>query len=302
MSPSEWPEHRGILLAGGRGTRLYPLTATASKQLTAVYNKPMIYYPLTTMMMAGVRSILIISTPEDLPRYESLLGGGDTIGITIKYAEQAEPRGIAEALIIGADFIGDSPSMLMLGDNLVYGRLNFLRAAMQHPDDTAVVFGYQVANPSEYGVIEFDENGKAIGLEEKPQNPASTWAIPGMYIYPKGVANVASSISPSARGELEITELNRQYLIREKLKVVPMGRGIAWFDTGTPKALLEAANFIEAIERRQGLIIGSPEEVAFRRGYIDRDGLSLCTSQMPRSDYRSYLEDVMDRPQLFAGR
>ena len=293
MTSPDWPEHKGILLAGGRGTRLYPLTATASKQLTAVYNKPMIYYPLTTMMMAGVRDILIISTTEDLPRYESLLGTGSRLGISIEYAEQAEPRGIAEALIIGADFVGDSPSMLMLGDNLVYGRLTFLRSAMRHDPDTAVVFGYQVANPSEYGVIEFDATGHAIGLEEKPDEPRSNWAIPGMYIYPSGVAEVASTISPSARGELEITELNKRYLDMGKLKVVPMGRGIAWFDTGTPKALLEAANFIEAIERRQGLIIGSPEEVAFHMNYIDGEGLERCISEMPSSDYRFYLEGLI---------
>jgi glucose-1-phosphate thymidylyltransferase len=278
------------------------LTATASKQLTAVYNKPMIYYPLTTLMMSGVRSILIISTPENLPRYESLLGDGSRLGIEIEYAPQDEPRGIAEALIIGADFIGDNPSMLMLGDNLVYGRLNFLRDAMHHKPDTAVVFGYEVANPSDYGVIEFDDNGTAVDLAEKPAEPRSRWAVPGMYIYPPGAAEVAASIAPSERGELEITEVNRRYLERGKLKVVPMGRGIAWFDTGTPKALLEAANFIEAIERRQGLIIGSPEEVAYRMGYLDEAGLRRCASWMPQSDYRTYLESLVDSRTGFTSR
>jgi glucose-1-phosphate thymidylyltransferase len=290
----DWPEHRGILLAGGRGTRLYPLTATASKQLTAVYNKPMVYYPLTTLMMSGVREVLVISTPEDLPRYQSLLGDGSSIGISITYAEQDKPRGIADALLIGEVFLEDRPSILILGDNLLYGRLDFLRKALRRQSDDAVVFGYQVSNPSEYGVIEFDSSGRAIGIEEKPRDPRSNWAVPGLYLYPPGVAAIARDIDPSDRGELEITELNRRFLSQNRLQVVPMGRGIAWFDTGTPRALLEAANFIEAIERRQGLIIGSPEEVAFRMGYIDGNGLAQCASKMPTSEYRSYLELLLD--------
>lgn len=293
MTAPNWPEHRGILLAGGRGTRLYPLTMTSSKQLAAVYNKPMVYYPLSTLMMAGVREVLVISTPEDLPRFSALLGDGSRLGITIQYAEQAAPRGIAEALLIGEEFLGNQPSILMLGDNLLYGRLDFLRDALRTQSDDAAVFGYQVSNPSEYGVIEFDSSGRAIGLEEKPQNPRSNWAVPGLYVYPPNVAEVARGIDPSDRGELEITELNRQFLERGKLQVVPMGRGIAWFDTGTPRALLEAANFIEAIERRQGLIIGSPEEVAYRMGYIDRHELAACTAVMPQSEYRAYLESLV---------
>ena len=299
MTVPDWPEHRGILLAGGRGTRLYPLTAIASKQLTAVYNKPMVYYPLSTLMMSGVREVLVISTPEDLPRFRSLLGDGSRIGISITYAEQDKPRGIAEALVIGEAFLEDHPSILILGDNLLYGRLDFLRDALRTQSDNAVVFGYQVSNPSEYGVIEFDSSGCAIGIEEKPEHPRSNWAVPGLYVYPPRVAQIARAVDPSNRGELEITELNRRYLELKKLQVVPMGRGIAWFDTGTPKALLEAANFIEAIERRQGLIIGSPEEVAFRMDYIDRDGLTRCASAMPASDYRSYLEHLLDSPKGF---
>lgn len=290
MTAPNWPEHRGILLAGGRGTRLYPLTMTSSKQLAAVYNKPMVYYPLSTLMMAGVREVLVISTPEDLPRFSALLGDGSKLGISIQYAEQAAPRGIAEALLIGKDFLGNQPSILMLGDNLIYGRLDFLRSALRTQGDEAIVFGYQVSNPSEYGVIEFDREGKAIGIEEKPLKPRSNWAVPGMYVYPPNVAMVAAEIQPSSRGELEITSLNRSYLERNMLQVVPMGRGIAWFDTGTPEALLEAANFIEAIERRQGLIVGSPEEVAFHMGYISRDQLLATTSAMPESQYRRYIE------------
>lgn len=301
MTIADWPEHRGILLAGGRGTRLYPLTATASKQLTAVYNKPMVYYPLTTLMMSGVREVLLISTPEDLPRYASLLGDGSQLGISISYAEQDKPRGIAEALVIGESFLADQPSMLILGDNLLYGRLDFLRDALRSHSDDAIVFGYQVSNPSEYGVIEFDPSGKAIGIEEKPESPRSNWAVPGLYVYPPGVAGIARSVDPSDRDEMEITELNRRFLEQGKLRVVPMGRGIAWFDTGTPKALLEAANFIEAIERRQGLIIGSPEEVAFRMGYIDRDELAQCAAAMPLSEYRAYLEHLLDAPVDFTG-
>jgi glucose-1-phosphate thymidylyltransferase len=294
VTAPDWPEHRGILLAGGHGTRLYPLTATASKQLTAVYNKPMVYYPLTTLMMSGVREVLVISTPEDLPRYQSLLGDGSSIGISITYAEQDKPRGIADALLIGEVFLEDRPSILILGDNLLYGRLDFLRQALRRQSGDAVVFGYQVSNPSEYGVIEFDSSGRAIGIEEKPRDPRSNWAVPGLYLYPPGVAAIARDIDPSDRGELEITELNRRFLSQNRLQVVPMGRGIAWFDTGTPRALLEAANFIEAIERRQGLIIGSPEEVAFRMGYIDGNGLAQCASKMPTSEYRSYLELLLD--------
>lgn len=284
---------KGVLLAGGRGTRLYPLTSVASKQLTAVYNKPMIYYPLTTMMMVGVRDILVISTPEDLPKYEHLLGDGSRFGISLSYAEQPQPDGIAQAMIIGKDFIGDSRSMLVLGDNLIYGRLDFLRDAAARQGDSAVIFAYQVADPSAYGVVEFDATGFAVSLEEKPLNPRSHWAVPGMYLYPPGASALAENLQPSTRGELEITGLNGMYMSGGNLKVVPMGRGIAWFDTGTPTALLEAANFIEAIERRQGLIIGSPEEVAFRSGYLSPEELSAVVGAMPESDYARYLASLI---------
>jgi len=302
MARVDWPEHRGILLAGGRGTRLYPLTTVASKQLTAVYNKPMIYYSLSTLMMSGVREVLLISTPIDLARFKDLLGDGSDLGIRIDYEEQGSPRGIAESLIIGADFIDDRPSFLMLGDNLLYGRFDFLREAMRDHEDDAVVFGYQVANPTEYGVIEFDGRGKAIAIEEKPREPRSNWAIPGLYIYPPGAPDVAKQLSPSDRGELEITDLNRVYLEEGRLRVVPMGRGIAWFDTGSPESLLEASNFIEAVERRQGLIIGSPEEVAYRMGLIGLQQLGAIVKKMPASSYSSYLSEIAKGPESLVNR
>lgn len=293
---ARWPEHRGILLAGGRGTRLYPLTAVASKQLTGVFNKPMVYYALSTLMMGGVREVLIISTAEDLPRFESLFGDGAHLGVAISYAVQQEPRGIAEALLIGAEFLGDRPSILMLGDNLLYGRLDFLRRALADHGDEAVVFGYQVSNPEDYGVIDFDDDWNAVALDEKPQNPRSNWAVPGIYVYPPRASELASRLTPSQRGELEITDLNRLYMDMGRLKVVPMGRGIAWFDTGSPEALLEAGNFIEAIERRQGLIIGSPEEVAFRMGLISAEVLLEQALAMPSSAYSRYLMEVAEDP------
>ena len=302
MPAVDAPEHRGILLAGGKGTRLYPLTSIASKQLTAVYNKPMIYYSLSTLMMSGIREVVLISTPTDIGRFQDLLGDGSHLGIEIQYRHQESPRGIAEALIIGSDFIGDRPSFLMLGDNLLYGRFDFLRNAVRDHGEDAVVFGYQVANPSAYGVIEFDEDGRAVAIEEKPTEPSSNWAIPGFYVYPPGVADLAARLSPSARGELEITDLNRLYLEQGKLQVVPMGRGVAWFDTGSPEALLEASNFIEAVERRQGLIIGSPEEVAYRMGYIDLDQLASIVGQMPDSQYAGYLGEIAKGPQSIVNR
>ena len=302
MSDVDRPNHRGILLAGGKGTRLYPLTSVASKQLTALYNKPMIYYSLSTLMMSGIREVLLISAPSDLDRFRDLLGDGSQLGIEILYREQQEPRGIAEALVIGSDFISECPSFLMLGDNVLYGRFDFLRAALRNHGDDAVVFGYQVANPSAYGVIEFDQQGRAIAIEEKPDVPRSNWAIPGLYVYPRGVADLAAGLKPSGRGELEITDLNRLYLEKEMLKVVPMGRGIAWFDTGSPEALLEASNFIEAVERRQGLIIGSPEEVAYRMGYIGLDQLGSMVKEMPDSQYAAYLADIAKGPESLVNK
>lgn len=284
---------RGILLAGGRGTRLYPLTANTSKQLVAVYNKPMIYYSLSTMMLAGVREIMLISTERDLPAYEALLGDGSSFGISLTYSVQAKPRGIAEAFLIGEAFLSDRPSMLALGDNLLYGRMDFLRSASADLGEDAIIFGYEVADPSAYGVVTFDEDGRATALEEKPIEPVSHWAVPGVYFYPAGVSEQANALAPSGRGELEITDLNRRYLDMGRLKVIPMGRGIAWFDTGTPTALLEAANFIEAIETRQGFIIGSPEEIALSQGFISQAELASHVERLPLSDYRDYLASLL---------
>jgi len=286
--------HRGILLAGGKGTRLYPLTATVSKHLMAVFDKPMVYYPLTTLMMAGIREILVISTPEDIPKYRSLLGTGESWGLEISYTEQAQPRGIAEALLLGEEFSGDHPVMLVLGDNLIYGRYDFLRKAIEDDGDIATIFAYQVDDPSAYGVIDFDDEGMVICIEEKPENPRSRWAVPGLYVYPPGVAQEARRLEPSGRGEIEITDLNRRYLEQGRLRAQKMGRGTAWFDTGTPTDLLEAANFIEAIQRRQGLIIGCPEEVAYNQGFIDRDGLMACIRELPACFYRDYLGRVAE--------
>jgi len=286
--------HRGILLAGGKGTRLYPLTATVSKHLMAVFDKPMVYYPLTTLMMAGIREILVISTPEDIPKYRSLLGTGESWGLEISYTEQAQPRGIAEALLLGEEFSGDHPVMLVLGDNLIYGRYDFLRKAIEDDGDIATIFAYQVDDPSAYGVIDFDDEGMVICIEEKPENPRSRWAVPGLYVYPPGVAQEARRLEPSGRGEIEITDLNRRYLEQGRLRARKMGRGTAWFDTGTPTDLLEAANFIEAIQRRQGLIIGCPEEVAYNQGFIDRDGLMACIRELPACFYRDYLGRVAE--------
>src|SRR5688572_1678465 len=240
------PRFKAILLAGGRGTRLYPLTAILSKQLVPLYNKPMIYYPLTTIMVAGIADILIITTADDLPRFRALLGDGTQWGIRLSYAVQEQPRGIAEALVIGAEFAGDESIMLMLGDNIIYGRLDFLRAAMSRNGEGATIFAHRVADPSQYGVVEFDASFRAISLEEKPAVPRSPWAVPGIYLYGPGVAARARALRPSARGELEITDLNRVYLEEGNLMTWPMGRGIAWFDTGTPQSLLTASNFVEA--------------------------------------------------------
>lgn len=286
--------YKGILLAGGTGTRLYPLTAIVSKQLVPLYNKPMIYYPLTTMMLTGIRDILLISTPTDLPLFERLLGDGSRWGLELTYAEQAEPRGIAEAFLIGEEFCGGSSVMLLLGDTVIYGRLDFLRQAMADNHEGATVFAHQVRDPSSYGVIELDPHGNPLSLEEKPANPRSHWAIPGIYFYGPGVAARVRAQQPSARGELEITDLNRSYLADGALRAQPMGRGIAWFDTGTPEDLLAASNFIEAIETRQGLIVGSPEEASYRMGFLDRDGLRACLESIPQSPYRNYVERLVD--------
>ncbi len=290
---TEAPALRGIVLAGGKGTRLYPVTLTSSKHLLAVFDKPMVYYPLTTLMMAGVSEILIISTPEDLPRYQKLLGTGELWGMCFEYAEQATAAGIAEALLIGEEFTGSRSVMLTLGDNVFYGRFDFLRKAVAGHGDHATIFAYHVDDPSSYGVVEFDGSGQALGLEEKPDSPKSNWAVPGLYLYPPDAAEEVRRLTPSGRGELEITDLNRRYLESDRLRVVRMGRGVAWFDTGTATDLLEAANFIQAVQHRQGLIVGCPEEVAYRMGLIDLGMLDRLVATLPDGGYRSYLERVV---------
>jgi glucose-1-phosphate thymidylyltransferase len=286
-------ETKGILLAGGRGTRLYPMTSIVSKQLQPIYNKPMVYYPLTTLIVAGIREVLIISTPEDIPRFRQLLGDGSAWGMRLEYAVQSEPKGIAEALVIAEPFVGDARSMLMLGDNLIYGRLDFLRAAMANTDESATVFAYQVSNPSEYGVVEFDADFSVLSIEEKPKQPRSNWAVPGIYLYPQDAAARARALKPSPRGELEITDLNRAYLSEGRLRAQPMGRGIAWLDTGTPENLLSASSFVAAIEQRQGLLVGSPEEAAYRAGFLSVDGFRRAVESLPSSNYRAILERVV---------
>jgi glucose-1-phosphate thymidylyltransferase len=283
---------RGIILAGGAGTRLHPITQVASKQLQPVYDKPMIYYPLATLMLAGIREILLISTPEDIPRFQDLLGDGVSWGVRISYAVQPRPEGIAQAFIIGADFIGDENVTLILGDNLLYGRMR-LDEIVQSFQDGAVIFGYPVHDPEQYGVLEFSDDGRVISLQEKPTNPRSNLAIPGIYIYDTDVVRIARELEPSARGELEITDLNRVYLERGKLRAERLGRGIAWLDTGTHQTLLEAANFIATIESRQGLKIACLEEVALRCGYVSKDELAANLEAMPKSPYRDYIEALL---------
>jgi glucose-1-phosphate thymidylyltransferase len=286
---------KGIILAGGAGTRLYPLTQIACKQLLPVYDKPMIYYPLATLMLGGIREVLIISTPKDLPMISDLLGDGSRLGMRLAYAEQAKPAGLAQAFVIGADFIADDPVCLILGDNIFYGKLDFFRAALAQvaSDGGACIFGYQVRDPERYGVVEFDKAGRAISIEEKPREPKSSFAVPGLYVYDGQVVELARNLKPSARGELEITDLNVVYLQRGELQVKVLGRGMAWLDTGTQQSLLDASAYIAAIENRQGLKIACLEEIAFNQGFIDADGLRQCIAAVPRSPYREYLELVL---------
>jgi len=283
---------KGIVLAGGAGTRLYPLTLVASKQLMPVYDKPMIYYPISTLMRAGVRDILLISTPQDIPRFESLLGDGRQWGISIQYAVQPEPKGIAQAFQIGADFIAGDNVSLILGDNIFYGRMGLERIFAEFAEG-ALIFGYPVVDPERYGVVEFDTAGRAIGIEEKPANPKSHYAVPGLYVYDRRVVELAATLKPSARGELEITDLNLAYLEQGLLRVEKLERGIAWLDTGTHQSLLEASHFIGTLEARQGLKIACLEEVALSKGYISRDEFARLLEKVPKSSYRSYLEKVM---------
>jgi glucose-1-phosphate thymidylyltransferase len=281
---------KGIILAGGAGTRLHPLTLAVSKQLMPIYDKPMIYYPLSSLMLAGIREILIISTPEDLPRFEALLGDGKSIGIEFSYAEQPKPEGLAQAFVIGREHIGQERCCLILGDNLFFGQgLQALLAHAAAQEEGAVIFAHQVRDPERYGVVEFDDNGKVLSLEEKPQNPKSSYAIPGLYFFDQRCVEVSKNLKPSARGELEIVEVIKYYLEKGELGVQLFSRGTAWLDTGTHDSMQQAANFIEAVQNRQGLKIGSPEEVAFRMGFIDRDQLAALGQKLSKSDYGQYL-------------
>jgi glucose-1-phosphate thymidylyltransferase len=285
---------KGIILAGGAGTRLYPLTEVACKQLLPVYDKPMIYYPLSTLMLGGIRDVLIISTPKDTPMFEQLLGDGSRLGLKIEYAVQPEPKGIAQAFLIGEEFIGDSGDgcSLILGDNIFYGKLNFFRRALEL-NEGACVFGYPVRDPERFGVVEFDEDGTVLSLEEKPEKPKSTYAVPGLYVYDDQVVPMTKALAPSARGELEITDLNREYLKAGKLKVEPLGRGIAWLDSGTPTSLLEASNYIATIEHQQSYKIACLEEIAFNQGFIDESQFRSVIDAVRSPDYREYLEMVL---------
>ena len=290
---------KAIILAGGSGTRLHPLSRIVCKQLLPVYDKPMIYYPIATLMLGGVREILIISTPKDLPQFRDLLGDGSRLGMRFEYAEQPKPAGLAQAYVIGADFVGTEPSCLVLGDNIFYGNLDFFRQALTQvgKDGGACIFGYQVKDPERYGVVEFGADGRAISIEEKPKQPKSPFAVPGLYVYDREVVEIARNLKPGARGELEITDVNREYLRRGTLHVKVLGRGMAWLDTGTQQSLLDAGNYIAAIENRQGLKIACLEEIAFHQGFIDRAGLERCITDSPKSPYREYMEMVLAEAQ-----
>lgn len=284
---------KGIVLAGGSGTRLYPITKGVSKQLLPIYDKPMIYYPLTTLMLAGIKDILIISTPEDLPGFKRLLGSGKDWGINLQYAEQPSPDGLAQAFIIGDEFIGDDDACLVLGDNIFYGHglPELLRNARKNveEDKQATVFGYYVNDPERYGVAEFDGTGKVTSIEEKPAKPKSNYAVVGLYFYPNSVIQVAKNIKPSERGELEITTVNQEYLKQEALKVELMGRGFAWLDTGTHESLIEASNFIETLQKRTGLMVSCPEEIAYKKGFITKEQVAQLAKPLAKNDYGKYL-------------
>ncbi len=289
---------KGIILAGGSGTRLYPLTKAISKQIMPIYDKPMIYYPLSTLMLAGIREILIISTPRDLPVFRELLGDGSQLGMDIQYAIQEAPNGLAEAFLIGEDFIGSDPVALVLGDNIFYGQSfsKVLREAYERStrEKGATIFGYYVRNPREYGVVEFDEDGRAISIEEKPEKPRSNYAVPGLYFYDNDVVSIAKSITPSARGELEITAVNDAYLKRGDLHVETLGRGFAWLDTGNHDMLLAAADFVSTFQKRQGLYISCIEEIAYKRGFINKDQLLKLAEPLMKTEYGKYLVEVAE--------
>lgn len=293
---------KGIILAGGTGTRLYPLTLVTSKQLLPVYDKPMIYYPMSTLMLAGIRDILIISTPADTPRFKELLGDGSRYGVNLSYAVQPSPDGLAQALIIGKEFIGDEPSAMVLGDNIFYGNgfsAILSRARENAENGRATVFGYHVTDPERFGVVEFDKDGNAISLEEKPKVPKSNYALTGLYFYPKGASVKAEDIKPSARGELEITTLNEMYLNEKKLSVEVLDRGFAWLDTGTFKSLLEAAQFVEMCQSRQSIQISAPEEIAYIKGWINKDELLESAAAYGKSPYGDYLRRIADSRNLY---